>query len=120
METVTDTTNFDQVIEELQLKPINSGACTGEKWLNTSGNLLDSNSPVDGRLIAQVQLASVKDYDLVVKTAQKAFIEWRTWPAPKRGEVVRQIGNELRKHLDLEKEKLKKKRVIWHKKLAMN
>jgi len=86
------------VIEELQLKPISCGASTGEKWLNTSGNLLDSNAPIDGRLIAQVQLASIKDYDQVVKTAQKAFIEWRTWPAPKRGEIVRQIGNELRKH----------------------
>ena len=49
-------------------------------------------------MIGKVSVASAKDYNTVIDTAEKAFAEWRTVPAPKRGEVVRQIGNELRKH----------------------
>ena len=53
---------------------------------------------------SDVSICDKKSYDLVIKTAQKAFIEWRLWPAPKRGEIVRQIGNELRKNkMDLGK-----------------
>jgi aldehyde dehydrogenase (NAD+) len=61
---------------------------------------LDSYSPVDGKLIGSVMSADKKAYETAVKTAEKAFETWRTWPAPKRGEVVRQIGNELRKFKD--------------------
>ena len=53
---------------------------------------------------ATVSICDKKNYELVIETAQKAFIEWRLWPAPKRGEIVRQIGNELRKNkMDLGK-----------------
>ena len=57
-----------------------------------------SSSPVDGQNIGLVSICDKKSYDLVIRKAQKAFLEWRMWPAPKRGEIVRQIGNELRKN----------------------
>ena len=63
--------------------------------------MIASHSPVDGKLIGNVSTTSKADYNKVVKTAQKAFEEWRQWPAPKRGEVVRQYGNALREHKDM-------------------
>jgi aldehyde dehydrogenase (NAD+) len=58
----------------------------------------ESFSPVDGKLIGKVFKASKSDYDSLVKLSQSAFVEWRSVPAPKRGEVVRQIGNKLREY----------------------
>ena len=57
---------------------------------------MSSFSPVDGKLIATVTITDKESYDIVVKKAQAAFKEWREWPAPKRGEIVRQIGEALR------------------------
>lgn len=85
-------------LKKLKLKSISSGASTGADWLKTTGETLDSYSPADGKLIGKIRLASRTDYEVVVATAEKAFREWRTIPAPKRGEVVRQIGDELRKN----------------------
>ncbi len=59
--------------------------------------MVDSFSPVDGSLIGSVRTASRDDYEHVVECAVTAFREWRNWPAPRRGEVVRQIGEELRR-----------------------
>ncbi|MBA3649526.1 MAG: aldehyde dehydrogenase family protein [Chitinophagales bacterium] len=83
-------------IKKLQLEPISSGASTGTEWLNTSGEILESYSPADGKLIGKVRLASREDYENVIQTAQKAFTDWKKVPAPKRGDIVRQIGEELR------------------------
>ena len=58
--------------------------------------VFESYSPVDGKLIGKIYKASKADYDSLVKTSEKAFMEWRKIPAPKRGEIVRQIGNKLR------------------------
>ncbi|MFH1874650.1 MAG: aldehyde dehydrogenase family protein [Pseudomonadota bacterium] len=55
-----------------------------------------SYSPIDGKKIGSVQTASEKDYENILKKAQKAFAAWRLVPAPKRGEIIREIGNELR------------------------
>jgi aldehyde dehydrogenase (NAD+) len=74
----------------------NRGVSTGNIWLESSGVTLESFSPVDGKLIGKVSAASRADYDHVITTAQEAFLEWRLWPAPRRGEVVRQIGEALR------------------------
>jgi aldehyde dehydrogenase (NAD+) len=60
--------------------------------------LLDSTSPVDGQRIAQVTTTSRADYDQVIETAQRAFLVWRQLPAPRRGEIVRQMGDQLRAH----------------------
>ena len=85
-------------LKELKISELNKGVSTGTKWISASGEKIKSSSPVDGKPIATVNSCDKRSFDYVVETAQKAFLEWRTWPAPKRGEIVRQIGNELRKN----------------------
>ena len=84
-------------LKKLDLHKKNEGTWTGQKSLK-SDTYIESYSPVDGELIGSVSVTSKKDYEKVIKTAQKAFIEWREIPAPKRGEIVRQYGDELRKY----------------------
>jgi aldehyde dehydrogenase (NAD+) len=84
-------------LKKLNLHKKNEGTWTGQKSLK-SDTYIESFSPVDGELIGSVSVTSKKDYEKVIKTAQKAFIEWREIPAPKRGEIVRQYGEELRKY----------------------
>lgn len=84
-------------LKTLQIQGSNTGVSTGNTWIKTKAALIESYSPVDGKLIGSVIGADEKSYHTVVTTAQIAFEEWRTWPAPKRGEIVRQIGEELRK-----------------------
>jgi len=90
------------------------GAGAAGAWLNCTGKGLESISPIDGRIIGKAKQATASEYDQVVTRAQKAFIEWRMVPAPKRGEIVRQIGdavrarkNELAKLLSLEMGKIR-------------
>ncbi len=89
---------MDKVLDKLGIKKINEGASTGTKWIKVGGEKIDSISPVDGNRIASVNAVDRKTYDKVIDDAQTAFAEWRMWPAPKRGEVVRQIGEALRKY----------------------
>ena len=84
-------------IKKLGLTKINAGSWTGIKS-STSDEHLESYSPVDGQLIGKVSVTSRKEYDKIIQAAEKAFIYWRTVPAPKRGEIVRQYGEALRKH----------------------
>ena len=86
------------VLNTLGIQASNGGASTGAVWLKTTGEKITSYSPVDGEIIGTVRSADRNTYDAVVAKAQEAFTEWRTWPAPKRGEIVRQIGDELRKN----------------------
>lgn len=88
--------NKTEVLNKLGIKDINPGICTGTKWLSSKGDMSESFSPTDGSLIAKVENASLEDYEELVLKAQATFIEWRTKPAPERGEVVRQIGDALR------------------------
>lgn len=83
-------------LESLQVKAKNKGVSTGTKWMNSKGSYIDSYSPVDGKMIASVRSCDRETYEAVITKAQEAFLEWRNWPAPKRGEIVRQIGEELR------------------------
>ena len=85
------------ILAALQINSTNDGAGTGSNWLKSSGAVLPSYSPVDGQLIASVVTADKTCYEDIVIKAQEAFAIWRQWPAPKRGEVVRQIGDALRK-----------------------
>ena len=82
----------------LGVKRSNQGVSTGTNWLRSSGSRIESYSPVDGKLIGAVQGADEASYRKAVKTSMDAFREWRNWPAPKRGEVVRQIGEALRRY----------------------
>jgi aldehyde dehydrogenase (NAD+) len=85
-------------LTQLNILPSNKGVSTGQAWINTKGEIINSHSPVDGKLIGSVTSADKESYDTVIKKAEAAFTEWRKWPAPKRGEVVRQIGEALRKY----------------------
>jgi aldehyde dehydrogenase (NAD+) len=85
-------------LEQLGIKEVNSGACYG-RWIEEpTGGELVSTSPIDGKPIARVLQASDEDYDRVADEAQQAFSTWRMLPAPRRGEIVRQLGQELRRH----------------------
>ena len=83
-------------LSALQIQAKNKGVSTGTKWINSKGAAIESYSPVDGKLIGAVTSADKNSYETVIATAETAFKEWRTWPAPKRGEIVRQIGEEVR------------------------
>jgi aldehyde dehydrogenase (NAD+) len=93
-----DQFGIREALQQLGIKEINNGASTGTQWFDTKGEIIDSYSSADGALIGKLKQATEADYELIITTAQAAFKEWRMVPAPKRGEVVRQIGNELRKH----------------------
>ena len=85
-------------LDTLGVKKRNLGTSTGAKWYRTTGKLLESYSPADAKLIGAVYATDANQFEKVVQQAQAAFLVWRTWPAPKRGEVVRQIGEALREH----------------------
>ncbi len=93
-----NTFGISEVLKQLGIKETNYGASTGLKHIATKGKKIDSYSPVDGQLIGSVNAATAEDYKNVMATAEEAFKTWRLMPAPKRGEIVRQIGDELRKY----------------------
>lgn len=86
-------------LKQLGLRKHNAGTSTGLESVN-SGKYLKSVSPVDGELIGNVSKTSRAEYDQVIATAEEAFKSWRLLPAPKRGEIVRQYGEELRRLKD--------------------
>ncbi len=85
-------------LHTLRIQQENSGISTGQEWLSGKGSLIESYSPVDGKKIAAVTAADRESYDAVINKATAAFHQWRQVPAPKRGEVVRQIGEALRQY----------------------
>ena len=89
---------IQEALKSLGIKSSNSGVSTGQKWLKSSGPTLESYSPVDGKLIGKVVACDKVSFEKVVQQAGKAFQEWRKVPAPKRGEIVRQIGDALRQN----------------------
>jgi aldehyde dehydrogenase (NAD+) len=91
---------IQEVLNNLGITSLNRGTSTGSEWMITQGLPLDSYSPVDGKLIGSVMPTDRPSYDVVVLQAQAAFTEWRQWPAPRRGEIVRQIGDALRAKKD--------------------
>ena len=93
-----DNFGISEALKALGIKAENSGSSTGTKWLSSEGELIESYSPVDGKLIGKVHTTTEEQYEEIVKIAEEAFKSWRLQPAPKRGEVVRQIGEELRKY----------------------
>jgi aldehyde dehydrogenase (NAD+) len=88
-------------LKELGIKDKNYAASTGTEWNKTSDQgELQISSPTDGKLIASVYQASENDYENIINKSFEAFKFWRTVPAPKRGEIVRQIGLKLRQFKD--------------------
>jgi aldehyde dehydrogenase (NAD+) len=86
------------ILEALHIEPLNSGACYGDWIANPAGPELTSFNPATGEPLAKIKQAGPEDYERVVAEASAAFLDWRMLPAPKRGDVVREIGNELRAH----------------------
>lgn len=82
----------------LKIDSTNKGVSTGTQWINSKGEIIDSFSPVDGKKIGSVTAADKESYEAVIKKAEEAFKTWRLVPAPKRGEIVRQIGEALRQY----------------------
>ncbi|HZG24532.1 MAG TPA: aldehyde dehydrogenase family protein, partial [Chitinophagaceae bacterium] len=85
-----------EFLQHLSITAVNEGVSTGTSWLKADETPIESFSPVDGRLIASVSPVSRQVYDQIVEQATAAFKEWQLWPSPKRGEIVRQIGEALR------------------------
>ncbi|MEQ1678540.1 MAG: aldehyde dehydrogenase family protein, partial [Chitinophagaceae bacterium] len=80
----------------LKIESLNKGVSTGTQWIDSKGETIDSFSPVDGKKIGSVIAADKESYEAVIKKAEAAFLTWRLMPAPKRGEIVRQVGDALR------------------------
>ncbi|MEP6610661.1 MAG: aldehyde dehydrogenase family protein, partial [Mucilaginibacter sp.] len=89
--------NIPEILTRLHINDINDAFSTGSNWTSSPNAAIKHIvSPTDGKKIASVKFATSDNYNQAVETAQKAFITWRTIPAPKRGEIVREIGNALR------------------------
>ena len=82
------------ILSALGIQDENPGGFAGE-WVG-SGPLIEVHSPIDGSRLAAVREVTEKEYDAIAARAHEAFLQWRKVPAPKRGEVVRQLGNRLR------------------------
>ena len=89
-------------LKKLNVLNVNNGSCIGGvEWIeNKSQNLIDSLNPSNGEKIASVNKCSENDYEKVVKYSIQAFEEWRKVPAPVRGQLIFEMGNELRKNKD--------------------
>jgi len=92
--------DIQQILNTLEINPVNSGVSTGSKELSGNGSVLNSYTPVNGKLIAQVRSGNEKEYYQIVNQAKEAFTFWQIIPAPKRGEIIRQIGNAFRDKKD--------------------
>ncbi|MGN6401368.1 MAG: L-piperidine-6-carboxylate dehydrogenase, partial [Flavisolibacter sp.] len=86
------------ILKQLGVTENNQGSSTGAQWIKSNGKVITSLSPVDGKKIADVVCADDQSYEQAVAAAQKAFVQWRMWPSPKRGDIVRQIAEALRKN----------------------
>jgi aldehyde dehydrogenase (NAD+) len=89
------------ILQSLKIQDINPAICTGNLWSNlTNQEKYKIHTPIDNSYLASVEFCSVDDYENTIKVAQKASVIWRNIPSPKRGEIVRQIGNKLRENKD--------------------
>lgn len=89
-------------LKNLSIQAVNSGGSTGSGWWSshTDGPLLQSFNPSTGEIIAGIYPCSQSDYQHIAKESVEAFHAWRLVPAPKRGEMVRLIGQALREKKD--------------------
>ncbi len=87
---------MQDILQQLGIADQNAGTSTGRERIKSDGKTITSYSPVDSKAIAAVQLTDEAAYEAVVKKAQEAFLQWRMWPSPKRGDVVRLVGEALR------------------------
>lgn len=95
MSTIASQFGMPEALKALGIKEINDGTSTGSNCFS-SGEIIESYSPVDGQLIGKVKTTTAADYEKVMQSATAAFKSFRAMPAPQRGEIVRQFGNKLR------------------------
>lgn len=89
------------LLRALNLKAINPSSYGVDGWLDNADNpLIDSINPASEKLIARVQTCQYADYNAIVKASVAAQKQWAKLPAPKRGEIIRQIGDALRENKD--------------------
>ena len=96
MSSIAKKFGIPEALEALGVKDINKGTSTGSNWFS-SGEMIESRSPVDGALIGKVSTTTPEDYEKVIETATEAFKTWRSMPSPQRGDVVRKFNEELRR-----------------------
>jgi len=94
------TMTLEAALDELGVPRSLSAVAIGDAWGPGRGQLLAGRSPIDGALLGELTLASAADVPAVVDAAARAFAEWREWPAPQRGELVRRFGEALRSHAE--------------------
>lgn len=97
MSTIAQQFGMTEALEILGVKAINEGTSTGNNHFS-NGDIIESYSPVDGQLIGKVKTTTAEDYEKVMQSATEAFKTFKLMPAPKRGEIVRQFGEKLRKY----------------------
>ncbi|MCP9439551.1 MAG: aldehyde dehydrogenase family protein [Nitrospira sp.] len=95
-------TTFQSALKDLGIQAVNSGGSTGAGWWSGQGDrpILQSINPATGETLAGVSPCSPEDYERIIKDSMEAFRTWRMVPAPKRGEVVRLIGQAIREKKD--------------------
>ena len=91
---------MQNILAALGIQALNMGTSTGMEYFGKEGELIVSYSPVNGDVIAKVYSSTPADYEKTIQSAEAAFKVWRTMPAPKRGEIVRQFGEALRRNKD--------------------
>jgi aldehyde dehydrogenase (NAD+) len=96
--TAKRSAEIQEVLNQLGIKELSLGASTGQDWIVSNGKRRDVCSPINGEHIGTVEMSTVGTYEQVIDKAQEAFKYWREVPAPKRGEIVRQIGEKLRQY----------------------
>ncbi|MCU1336420.1 MAG: aldehyde dehydrogenase [Bryobacterales bacterium] len=82
------------------MKEVLAGLGIAETGSAASGDFIASHNPATGEELGRVRLAGEADYERILATAAEMFERWRLVPAPQRGEIVRQIGDELRRAKD--------------------
>jgi aldehyde dehydrogenase (NAD+) len=92
---MTEKINIKETLRALGVESLNAGTSTGNEWFSSKDNIA-SFSPVDGSHIGTVSVTNSEQYEMVMSSATTAFKTWRTMPAPQRGEIVRQFGEQLR------------------------
>ena len=85
-----------EFLKELGIHAHNAGSSTGKNWFDNPNQIIESYSPVNGKKIAGISVTTKENYDQIIEKANQAWLVWRTWPAPKRGDIVRQVGEALR------------------------
>ncbi len=88
---------LQDILNHFQISNANEGSWIGKTPIHSNGSLLEFFSPVDGELISTIKMSDRHAYDRIVEDSKKTFKQWQTVPAPKRGEIVRQFGEKLRK-----------------------